>query len=95
VVYGLNLLLGIAVQFRWISTRRRRWVHHALYAVVFALALAAAALAWAGERAERWPLLGVILILSVFPLARGRTCPHALLGLAGATAYALAFALAA
>lgn len=92
-VYGLNLLLGVAVQLRLVSTRRHRWVHHALYAIVFGFALAASAVAWAAAGPERWPLLGVVAILAAFPRARGRTLAHATLGLAGAAAYALALAV--
>lgn len=90
-LYVANVLLGIGVQTRAVSTRRWRWVHHVLYAAVIAgAALAAFGLARLGRA---WTPLAVTLgALAVLPRLRGGTPAHALVGTLGLAGYAWALA---
>jgi hypothetical protein len=88
-LYIANLALGVGVQFKLVSTRRFRWVHHALYAVVFAGALAATiGLVLSGQR--WWPLALTLGALSVLPRHRGGSRPHMALATLGFVGYVLA-----
>lgn len=90
-LYILNLLLGVGVQFRLVSTRRIHWVHHALYAVVFAGAFAAMlGLIVAGSR--WWPLILTVLALGFLPRFRGGSRQHMALAGLGFVGYVLALA---
>lgn len=90
-LYVANLALGMGVQFRVVSTRRFRWVHHALYAVVFAGALAAAlGLILTGSR--WWPLALTLGALAALPRYRGGTRQHMGLAALGFVGYAIALA---
>ncbi len=88
-LYVANLLLGVGVQFRLVSTRRFRWVHHALYALVFAGALAGTlGLILTGSR--WWALVLTLGALAVLPRFRGGSRPHALLAALGFVGYVIA-----
>jgi hypothetical protein len=92
-LYLSNLALGVAVQFRWVSLHRFRWVHHALYGLVFVAAgLAAFTALLAGSR--WWVFVPTLLALLVFPRFRGGSVPHRNLALVGLLGYVLAFMLA-
>lgn len=89
VLYVLNLMLGVGVQFRLVSTRRIHWVHHALYAVVFAGAFAAMlGLILTGSR--WWALTLTIFALGLLPRYRGGSRGHIALASLGFVGYALA-----
>ena len=88
-LYLANLLLGVTVQFRLVSLHRMRWVHHALYFVVFVGAL----LALIGlmiARSKWWMLTLTIGALAVLPRYKGGTRPHMILALLGLIGYGLA-----
>jgi hypothetical protein len=89
-LYVSNLALGVGVQFRWVSTKRFHWVHHALYGVVFVAAGTAMLMAiLAGSR--WWAFLPTLLALGLLPRFRGGSGPHRHLALAGLLGYVLAF----
>jgi hypothetical protein len=88
-LYLANLALGVAVQFRYVSLHRMRWVHHALYFVVFVGAI----LAVAGlmiAKSKWWMLSLTIGALAVLPRYKGGTRPHMVLALLGLVGYGLA-----
>ncbi|HEX2864641.1 MAG TPA: hypothetical protein VHN99_08725 [Deinococcales bacterium] len=87
-LYAANLALGVGVQTRTVSTRRVRWVHHVLYAVVFAAALLVTALGFLSG-ARPWPLLGTLAALAVMPRLRGGTRWHGLIAALGGLGYLL------
>jgi sterol desaturase/sphingolipid hydroxylase (fatty acid hydroxylase superfamily) len=88
-LYLSNLALGVGVQFRWVSTKRFHWVHHALYGVVFVAAGAATLTAiLAGSR--WWVFLPTLLALGLLPRFRGGSLPHRNLALVGLCGYVLA-----
>ena len=88
-LYVSNLALGVGVQFRWVSTKRFHWVHHALYGLVFVAAGAAALTAiLAGSR--WWALAPTLLALGLLPRFRGGSRPHRNLALLGLLGYVLA-----
>lgn len=90
-LYASNVLLGVGVQTRVVSTRRWRWVHHALYAAVVAgAALAVLGLARLGR--AWWPLALTLAALVAMPRLRGGTRAHALVGSLGLAGYAWALA---
>jgi hypothetical protein len=88
-LYIANLMLGVGVQFRLVSTKRWHWVHHALYAVVFAGALAAT-LGLVLSGARWWPLALTLGALAVLPRYKGGSRPHMMLAVLGFVGYALA-----
>ena len=88
-LYLANLALGVAVQLRYVSLHRMRWVHHALYFVVFVGAvLAIVGLMIAGSK--WWMLTLTIGALAVLPRYKGGTRPHMVLALLGLVGYGLA-----
>jgi hypothetical protein len=92
-LYLSNLALGVGVQFRWVSLHRFRWVHHALYGLVF-VAAGVATLAGILVGSSWWALLPTLLALLVLPRFRGGSPPHRNLALVGLAGYVLAFVLA-
>lgn len=88
-LYLANLALGAAVQLRLVSLHKMRWVHHALYFVVFV----GAVLAIIGlmiARSKWWMLTLTIGALAVLPRYKGGTRPHMILALLGLVGYGLA-----
>jgi hypothetical protein len=69
-LYLANLILGAGLQWRWWHLHRARWVHHALYFLVF---VSASTATYALFRLERrwWALLPTLLCLFLLPRARG------------------------
>ncbi len=88
-LYVSNLALGVGVQFRWVSTKRFHWVHHALYGVVF-VAAGAAALTSILAGSRWWAFLPTLLALGLLPRFRGGSGPHRNLALVGLLGYVLA-----
>jgi hypothetical protein len=88
-LYVSNLALGVGVQFRWVSLHRFRWVHHALYGLVFFAAGSATLTAiLAGSR--WWAFVPTLLALGLLPRFRGGSVPHRNLALVGLIGYVLA-----
>jgi hypothetical protein len=88
-LYIANIALGVGVQFKLVSTKRWRWVHHALYAVVFAGAIAATSGSiLSGSR--WWPLVLTLGALAVLPRFKGGSRQHMVLTVLGFVGYALA-----
>jgi hypothetical protein len=89
VLYLANLMLGAGLQWRWWHLHRARWVHHALYFLVFVSAIAAT---FALSRLEGrwWALLPTLFCLFVLPKARGGSRRHLLLTTTGLLGYVLA-----
>jgi hypothetical protein len=88
-LYVANLALGVGVQFRWVSTKRFHWLHHALYGVVF-VAAGAAALAAILAGSRWWALTPTLLALGLLPRFRGGSVAHRNLALVGLLGYLLA-----
>jgi hypothetical protein len=88
-LYLANLILGVTVQFRIVSLHKMRWVHHALYFVVFVGAvLAIVGLMISGSK--WWMLTLTLGALAVLPRYKGGTRPHMILALLGLVGYGLA-----
>jgi len=83
--YAANCALGVAVATRVISTRKVRWVHHALFVTTATLTAAAAVAAIVDRRATpAVALVGALVILGTAPFVDTHTWRH------GATAGAAA-----
>lgn len=76
-----NFALGVLVQFGVVDTKPFRWLHHALFFVVFAAAALAVLVGFLQGAPYRWSLLPVLLLFVVLPRVRAGTAGHA--GLAG------------
>jgi hypothetical protein len=89
LLYAANVALGAGLQLRLWSLHRARWVHHALYFLVF---VSAAAAGWVLFILERrwWGLLPTFICLFVLPRARGGSQSHLLLTLTGFLGYLVA-----
>lgn len=83
LLYAGTMLVGVIAQMRWY---RFGWVHHVLYFLCFAGALAAA---WTDFHPA---LLLTLAALAALPLARPRTPWHPALALLGLLGYVGAFA---
>lgn len=85
VSYLANVALGVSVATRVISTKKVRWVHHALFVTTATLTAVATAAAIADRRAKPAALLlGALGVLTAAPLVDTHTWRH------GATASAAA-----
>lgn len=92
VSYLASCTLGSGVATGVLSTRRARWVHHALYvstATLTGVALAAAA--W-GRRPSGWLLLPAVAPLAVIPFAGTHSRRHVVVAVSAAPFYAAALA---
>jgi hypothetical protein len=91
LLYLCNLGLGVGLQLRLFHLR---WpmVHHVLYGVIFALTLLSL---WVllNARANVWPLLLSVGLLSVLPRTRGGKPSHALVALGIGLGYLLTLTL--
>ncbi|MCS6774250.1 MAG: hypothetical protein RMM31_07275 [Anaerolineae bacterium] len=75
-IYAGTSALGTGIWLGWVSTRRWRWAHHALYALIW-LALAATTLwAFSAQVAWRWGLLGITPFLILLPRFRPGSSAH-------------------
>lgn len=92
-LFAANFALGVLVQFGVIDTKPFRWLHHALFFLVFASAAPAAVWGlWNGEPYGLL-LLPAIGILLVLPRARAGTAGHGGLASAALIFYAAGFVL--
>lgn len=81
VLFLSTFVLGLLVQFGVVDTKPFRWLHHALFFVVFLSAGLAVFVGFLLGEPYRWALLPVLAIFMVLPRVRAGTLGHA--GLAG------------
>lgn len=86
-VYGLNLLLGVATLRRWQVASRFPILHHLLYGLSFAVAALAFTQALLNGSRQAYGLGAVLVVLALFPRARGGSTRHLQLALLGLTTY--------
>ncbi|MFV8752102.1 hypothetical protein ACNOYE_16265 [Nannocystaceae bacterium ST9] len=84
LLYASNLAVGLSAQLRGTHFGR---VHHWLYALVFAAALAAAIFAWHPA------LLLTLAALAALPLTKPRTAWHPTVAIVGGMGYAGSYLL--
>ena len=89
VFFLANFTLGILVQFRVVDSRPFRWLHHALFFVVFASAAVAAGVGFLQDAPYRWVLLPVLALFAVLPRVRAGTPGHAALASGALILYAV------
>lgn len=88
--YTANCALGVAVASGRVDTSRIRWLHHVLFGVTAAAALAAlSSLGWSDNRAGR-TLLPAVLPLAMIPFVHDRGATHVAVALAAAPPIAAA-----
>ena len=90
-LFLLNFALGLLVQFRIVDTKPFRWLHHALFFVVFVSAAAAAVVGFISGAPYRWALLPVLALFVVLPRVRAGTAGHAALAFGALLFYAAGF----
>lgn len=90
-LFVANFVLGVLVQFRLVSTKSFRWLHHALFFAVFAAAALAVAVGFWQGAAYRWTLLPVLPLFAVLPYVRAGTAGHAALAGGAMIFYAASF----
>lgn len=75
-IYAGTSALGTGIRLGWVSTRGWRWVHHALFGLIW-LALSGAAI-WGFTFGApwRWMLLGVAPFLVLLPRFRPGSSAH-------------------
>ncbi len=93
ILFLLNFALGLLVQFGVVDTKPFRWLHHALFFVVFVSAAAAALAGFLSGASFRWTLLPVLVLFAVLPYVRAGTPGHALLACCALIFYAAGFFL--
>ena len=91
ILFLLNFALGLLVQFRVVDTKPFRWLHHALFFVVFISAAAAALVGFLSGAPYRWALLPVLILFTVLPRVRAGTVGHAALACGALVFYAAGF----
>ena len=79
VLFLANFALGVLVQLRIVDTKPFRWLHHALFFVVFACAAVAAGVGFLQGAPYRWVLLPVLALFALLPRVRAGTPGHAAL----------------
>ena len=87
----MNFALGLLVQFRIVDTKPFRWIHHALFFLVFVSAVAATLVGFVFGVPYRWPLLAVLVLFAVLPYVRAGTKGHAALACCALAFYAAGF----
>ena len=82
-VYAGTSALGTSIRLGWITTHGWRWVHHALFALIW-LALAGAAVWGQVSMASwRWPVLAVAPFLVLLPRFKPGSSAHCLTAAGG------------
>jgi len=77
VSYAANVALGVAVATRVVSTKKVRWVHHALFVTTATLTAAAAVAAIVDRRStSAVALVGALGILSAAPFVDTHSWRH-------------------
>jgi hypothetical protein len=85
-----NFALGVLVQFGIVDTKPFRWLHHALFFVVFASAALAVGVGFLQGAPYRWALLPVLALFALLPRVRAGTAGHAALAGVALILYATA-----
>lgn len=91
ILFLLNFVLGLLVQFRVVDTKPFRWLHHALFFAVFVSAAAAALVGFLSGASYQWALLPVLILFTVLPRVRAGTVGHAALACGALLFYAAGF----
>jgi hypothetical protein len=78
-LFVANFALGVVVQLGVVDTKPFRWLHHALFFVVFASAALAVGVGFLQGAPYRWALLPVLALYLVLPRVRAGTAGHAAL----------------
>ncbi len=91
ILFLLNFILGLLVQFRVVDTKPFRWLHHALFFAVFVSAAAAALVGFLSEAPYSWTLLPVLVLFFVLPYIRAGTPGHAALACTALAFYVISF----
>lgn len=91
VLFLLNFALGLLVQFRVVDTKPFRWLHHALFFVVFVSAAASVFTGFISGASYRWALLPVLVLFVILPRVRAGTPGHAALACGALFFYGIGF----
>lgn len=91
ILFLLNFALGVLVQLRVVDTKPFRWLHHALFFVVFVSAVAAALAGFLSGASYRWTLIPILAIFFILPYVRAGTPGHAALACGALIFYAIGF----
>lgn len=91
ILFLANFALGVLVQFGLVNTKSFRWLHHALFFVVFVSAALAVGIGFWQGMPYRWALLPVLVLFAVLPRVRAGTPGHAALAGAALICYATGF----
>ena len=91
VLFVANFALGVLVQFRIVDTKPFRWLHHALFFVVFATAAVAVGVGFLQGAPYRWVLLPVLVLFAFLPRVRAGTPGHAALASGAMILYVTGF----
>lgn len=79
ILFLLTFALGLLVQFRLVDTKPFRWLHHALFFLVFVSAVAAVLVGFVFSAPYRWALVPVLAVFVFLPRVRAGTPGHAAL----------------
>ena len=91
ILFLVNFALGILVQFGVVDTKPFRWLHHALFFLVFLTAALAVGYGFWQGAPYRWALLPVLVLFLVLPRVRAGTAGHAALASTALIFYAAGF----
>ncbi len=91
ILFLANFALGVMVQLGFVDTKPFRWLHHALFFVVFASAALAGGVGFLEGAPYRWALLPVLALFAILPRARAGTPGHAALAALAMILYATGF----
>jgi hypothetical protein len=86
-----NFVLGVAVQTGFVDTKPFRWLHHALFFLVFVSASTTTLAGFVFGAPYRWTLLPALLLFAVLPYVRAGTLGHAVLACCALVLYAAGF----
>lgn len=89
-----NFALGVLVQLGLVDTKPFRWLHHALFFLVAASAVAATVAGFLAAEPYRWTLLPALALFVVLPRVRAGTAGHAALACGALVCYVAALTLA-
>jgi hypothetical protein len=83
IIYGGTYILGLGIQLQWWHTRRIHWVHHSLFAGIWASILATAAMGWRRRVRAWYAPLTVLLWMAPLPRFPAGGRMHQVLATAG------------
>ncbi len=93
ILFLANFALGVLVQLRVVDTKPFRWLHHALFFLVFVSAALAVVVGFFVGAPYRWALLPVLVLFAILPRVRAGTPGHAALASLAMIFYATGFVL--